>query len=234
MAEPSVRMIPSFEGTEQIIPARAAPQIPPFHAHLYPRYGNAVLLVIPTENTSKTAILQECLVQRAPIGLKLYTIAVPVESDVGEQPYNDAGAQGAYNRISNALKRLADGEQRAEQTVFAEHGIGTVMAASIENYIQTREVARPADFGVVVVHNATTGKTSACSSLGVTVPPEYIGRARRFGCADGDADHGNVTVGAVLAARVPGLDKADWHAVLAGRSRYDLLTEAVEGMQIPW
>lgn len=230
IADPSVRTIPCIKGTEKVVPARLAPQLPPFPPYRYPIHGNTVLLVIPTENKSKKTIIEECIVDRAPVALKLHTITVPVESDVGEQPYNEAGAAGAYNRISNALERLNDTESTE---ILSKYAVGTVMAASVENYIQTRDVERPADFAIAVVHNATTQQTCTCSSRGVTVPPEYVGRARRFG-DDGNDDHGNVTVGQVLAARVPGLDKADWHAVLAGKSRYELLREAIRGLSIPW
>ncbi|KAF2831832.1 hypothetical protein CC86DRAFT_400621 [Ophiobolus disseminans] len=82
------------------------------------------------------------------------------------------------------------------------------MGAAIESYIQTKVVDRPVDFGIVVVHDVTSRQTAIGCSRGVTVPPEYVARARRFGC-DGDADHGTITVGQVLAARVPRLDKAN-------------------------
>jgi hypothetical protein len=230
MADPSVMMMPSLNGTERVIPARMAPQLPPFPACRFPTHGNTVLLVIPTENKNKISIFKECVAGRTPPGVRVHTALLPVESNVGEQPYNEAGATGAYNRICNALERLHSPEFA---DVFAKNAVGTVMVASIESYIQTENIDRPADFGIAVVHNATTNQTCLCSSRGVTAPPEYIHRARRFG-TDGDANHGNVTVGRVLAARVPELDKADWHAVLAGCSRYELLREAVRELPIPW
>ncbi|KAI9748641.1 MAG: hypothetical protein M1815_003100, partial [Lichina confinis] len=137
---------------------------------------------------------------------------------------------GAYNRIRNAMQRLQDSEFA---DIFLQNSVGAVMAASVENYVQTQDIDRPADFGIVVIHNATTHQTVAGCSRGVTVPPEYVARARRFGC-DGDANHGNITLGSVLAARVPGLDQANWHEVLTGSSRYELLREVIRKMPIPW
>lgn len=125
-------MIPCLKGTEKVVPARLAPQLPPFPPYRYPTYGNTVLLVIPTENKRKKTILEERIVDRAPAALKVQTITVPVESDVGEQPYNDAGAAGAYNRINNVLERLNNTEYT---DIFAKYTIGTVLVASIENYI---------------------------------------------------------------------------------------------------
>jgi non-canonical (house-cleaning) NTP pyrophosphatase len=160
----------------------------------------------------------------------LHTLAIPVESDVGEQPYNEAGIIGAHNRISNALLRLDAVEY---QETFRDKRIGIAIVACIENYIQTDNIDRPTDYGVVVIHNATTRQTMVCVSWGVTVPPAYVNRARRFGF-EGDPNRGRVTVGQILAANAPGLDKADWQAVLARHSRYDLLKDAIRQLPIPW
>lgn len=63
--------------------------------------------------------------------------------------------------------------------------------------------------------------------------PAYVDRARRFGF-DGHPNFGRVTVGQVLAAHVPGLDKSDWQMVLSGRLRYQILDEAMEQLEFPW
>ena len=216
--------------TEEVVPPQVNPSLPRFQRHQYPSYGSAVLLVIPTENKGKRRTLEEVFRERAPKNVVVHVITVPVDSDVGEEPYNNAGAIGAHNRISNALTRLDTSEY--QNTLIAK-GIGTVIVASIESYVQTEDVDRPIDYGIVVVHNATTCKTAVRVSSGVTVPLAYVNRARRFGYK-GDQNQGRVTVGQILAANVPGLDKGDWHAVLAGRSRYDLLRDAIRQMQIPW
>lgn len=222
--------VPDLEGTEKIVPPHTDPRLPPFQLHQYPSHGNAVLLFIPTENESKMRLLQEAFRERAPNGVIVHIVMASIDSGVGEQPYNEAGIIGAHNRISNALLHLDATEY---QETFKVKRIGTVMVASIENYIQTDNIDRPTDYGVVVIHNATTQQTTACTSWGVTAPPAYVNRARRFGF-EGDPNRGRVTVGQILAAHVPGLDKADWQAVLAGRSRYDLLKDAIRQVPIPW
>jgi non-canonical (house-cleaning) NTP pyrophosphatase len=221
---------PDLEGTEKIVPPHMDLRLPPFQLHQYPSHGNAVLLVIPTENESKRRLLQEAFRERAPNNVIVHTVTVSVDSGVGAQPYNEAGIIGAHNRISNALLRLDTAEY---QETFKVKRIGTVIVACIENYIQTDNIDRPADYGVVVIHNATTQQTTACISSGVTVPPAYVNRARHFGF-EGDPNRGRVTVGQILAAHVPGLDKADWQSVLAGHSRYDLLKDAIRQVPIPW
>ena len=114
--------------------------------------------------------------------------------------------------------------------MLVSKGIGTVFIASIENCIRLDSVERPTDYGVVVIHNASTGGTVAGLSRGVTA---YVDRARRFGF-EGNLNYGRVTIGQILAAHVLGLDKADFHSVLAGRSRYDLLSEVIDNLTVPW
>jgi len=250
LARSSISDLPA----EKIIGApRSLPlaDLPPFPAYeslrnLNPQNTpdrNNVLLIIPTANSQKTRILLKAF-SAPPTGGKLHHLVVPADSGVGEQPYDDAGLQGAHNRIANALLQTLTSSPLKLDALLAEKKIGTVMAASIENYIQRQRQrpdggvdvgARPADYGVVMVHNATTGETAAVVSAGVTVPREYLEYARSFGFEEGDEMHGRVTVGYVLAANVPGLDLANWHAVVVGRSRYDLLEEAIEeGLRIPW
>ncbi|RYP02537.1 hypothetical protein DL764_005781 [Monosporascus ibericus] len=220
----------SIQETESIVRPFGDPAILPFESHQYPLSGKGVLLVIPTANKQKEALLRGAFGDRAPNGADLHVITVPFDSGVGEQPYNEAGSLGAHNRITNALRALHAANY---QEILRLRGIGTVIVASIESYIQTDQVTRPTDYGIVMIRNATAEKTAACLSWGTTVDPAYVVRARRFGF-DGDPNFGRVTVGQVLAAHVPGLDKADWQVVLGGRSRYELLKEAIEKLEIPW
>ena len=105
--------------------------------------------------------------------------------------------------------------------------------ASVESYIQTVNIKVPTDYGAVVVYNATKHEAVLGISKGVTVPPQYVEEARRFGYED-HVNHGKVTVGQVLAANVEGLDKRDWQSILSGTSRYQLLEEAAGQLSIPW
>jgi len=224
------RTIEEMKKTETVVPSYAIPSVPPFPTCNFPQYGHKTLLMIPTANKSKRELIQKSLVEQKPPNVTLHTVVMGFDSGVGEQPYNDAGVLGAHNRISNAIQHISS---RENHELLRANNIGTVLIASIENFIQLRNVDRPTDYGVVVVHNATTGQTAVAMSSGVTVPEDYIDRARRFGFAN-NADHGRVTVGQILAANVPGLDKADWHSILAGRSRYELLSEAIAQLSIPW
>jgi non-canonical (house-cleaning) NTP pyrophosphatase len=224
------KSIESLRGTETIVPPRQDIEVPSFEPQQFPRHGEAVLLVIPTANMSKVRLLREAFERQKPRDAVVHLIAVPFDSGVGEQPYNEAGVLGAHNRISNALRHL---NAREHQDMLASKEIGTVIVASIESYIQLDNTSRPTDYGLVVVHNATAGETAVGLSWGATVPPAYVDRARRFGF-EGNPNHGRVTVGQILAAHVPGLDKAEYHSVLAGRSRYDLLSDVVGHLAIPW
>lgn len=64
----------------------------------------------------------------------VHKVIVPVESGVGEQPYNEAGMVGAHNRINNAIHRLLG---RDYKPILQSKGIGTVILMAIENYIQS-------------------------------------------------------------------------------------------------
>jgi hypothetical protein len=140
----------------------------------------------------------------------------------------------------------------------APEEIGSVLVGSVENYIARpggavwghggeEEGEKPVDYGVVVFarvgvnHDVAAATATAGGwewmvgvSRGVTVPREYWRRAEEYGFDDAEKRHGKMTVGEVLAANVPGLDKADWHKVLAEKSRYDLLKEAMGKVKIPW
>jgi non-canonical (house-cleaning) NTP pyrophosphatase len=224
------KTISDLQCTESVVPPPIGPDIPRFESHRYAPNGKAVLLVILTSNKFKEGILCDAFRSKAPQGIDVHSITLPIDSGVGGQPYNDAGTLGACNRISNALQALhAD----AHQDMLRRKGIGTVIVASIESYIQTDHVVRPTDFAVIVIHNATTEQTRACVSQGTTVDPRYVEQARRFGF-DGHPNFGRVTVGRVLAAHVPGLDEGDWQIVLCGRSRYELLKEAIDPLELPW
>ncbi|KAK0654866.1 hypothetical protein B0T16DRAFT_314360 [Cercophora newfieldiana] len=229
--------IETIRNTETVVPAPIieTKTIPHFPSYPFPRHGDAILLVIPTANKHKTQILFEAFKAQKPPTAPLHHIVIPADSGVGEQPYDSAGIIGAYNRINNALRALASSPEK--QIVLAEKQIGSVIVASIENYIQLAAGAsgsRSVDYGVVMVHNATKWVTAASLSKGVTVPEVFVDKARSFGFEDDEGRYGKVTVGSILADSVPGLDKADWHVVLAGRSRYELLREAIDGISIPW
>jgi non-canonical (house-cleaning) NTP pyrophosphatase len=227
---------PTWE-TEDVVPAPdvtniAIPNIPEFPHALAPK-GDAtrVLVVIPTENKNKADLIKQVFNQNKPKDLELHYEKFKAGSDVGEQPYDlQTGLEGASNRIRNAQTVLSP-EKAAAAT--------TVILASIENYIQYhgedgRSMQRPVDYGMIVMHNVSTKKTVVRITKGVTMPLVYVEEARKRGFEDIGRQHGCVTVGEVLKERDPGLDKANWHLVLAGKSRYDLLREAMLGMEIPW
>lgn len=221
----------SSQCTEKVLQAPTDPTIPLFEPQQIPAYGSALLLVIPTANQDKIRLCEKYIEGKVPSDTVVHKVIVPVESGVGEQPYNEAGIAGAHNRISNAIRRLLlDTEYKP---ILRTKGIGTVILMAIENYIQTDAVPRPADYGVVIVHNASAGKTTGCFSSGVTVPPAFVDRARRFGFVGKNPNHGRVTVGQILAAHVPGVDKADWQKTLAGRSRYVILEDAIRRVPFP-
>ena len=214
--------------TETLLPRpRKKPDVPEIGVCELGHFGNTVLLVIPTENDDKVKILKAWFKELKPEGVNIHTVVVNVETGVGQQPYDEAGLDGARNRIKNALAATP------KLVNIQEEGIGTIIVASIENHILKTDLDRPADYGMIIVHNATTGKTDATLSQGVTVPVPYLEHAQTFGYEDSAERHGKVTVGAVLAANVKGIKAADWHEVVVGVQRYHILKEAMKVLDNP-
>ncbi|KAH6853960.1 hypothetical protein B0I37DRAFT_19465 [Chaetomium sp. MPI-CAGE-AT-0009] len=217
-----------------------------------PPNPNNVLLVIPTANASKTALLTNLLTTTRPPHVAALTARqIPADSGVGEQPYDAAGPQGAFNRVVAAVRALqADAAHRA---ALVEGRVGTVIVGAVENFIVRpgvevgssceEEGEVPVDYGVVVLCRISVGgegeevvpwEWRVGVSRGVTVPVEYWRAAEGFGFEDEARTHGKVTVGEVIAANVAGVDKADWFKPLTGVSRYDLLGDAMKEMEVPW
>ncbi|KAK4232728.1 hypothetical protein C8A03DRAFT_48469 [Achaetomium macrosporum] len=212
---------------------------------------NNILVIIPTENSFKTTLITKHLKKAAQEqNIKLCAfLTVPAESDAGEQPYDTAGLNGAQNRVINVVGKLgSSAEWRGKvEKLLEEHGIGTLMVGAVENFImrpKMGQTAVPVDYGIIVLcriplagsTNSKAWEWEVGISQGVKAPVEYWKFAESFGFDDGDAarNKGKVTVGKVLAANVPGLDHRDWHKVLADKSRYDILTEAMQKMPVPW
>lgn len=237
--------VESFKGSERVVNRPEAPRaddITPFKPHpkLAHQHGDKILVIVPTENESKVALITKKLRDRASDARKDLQLLDPfgkvqADSDVGEQPYNlKSGLQGAHNRISNALNKLSGDDKFVSS--LEKNQVGTLMIASIENYIQIEGVNRPADHGLVLVYNVTTDNTVIALSRGVTIDPAFVKAAQEFGFKDDNPNFGNKTVGEILSERFNGVDKADWHKVVTEESvsRYDLLGEAFNKLDIPW
>lgn len=199
--------------------------------HQFPIHGDSVLLVIPTENKRKVQILSDGITKQAPPGIEVHIVTIPVESSVGEQPYNGAGMEGARNQINNALNRLHGIEF---SDVFKKNNIRTVLVASYRELHPNQRPRQASRFGIVAIHNANTGETCVGCSRGVTIAQGFVDAALTFGTDGGNRDYGKKTVGSILASKVLGLDGANWHEVVAGVSRYDLLREVVGNLRAPW
>jgi hypothetical protein len=208
------------------------------------------LLVIPTSNKFKVCLLRDHLAATKPPGVNLDHLEVKADSQVGEQPLDSAGPQGAVNRVANAANKLFKDDSKMRD--LRERAIGTVIVGAVENFIYRhaswtdkdgQTVHGPADYGVLVFCRISL--VPGCAdverirwsqlgvSRGVTVPADFMNFARTLGFDDKEELHGKVTVGEVIAANT-GIDKANWHLPLAGASRYELLKEAMEKMKVPW
>ncbi len=62
---------------ERLVPAGSTPEIPPFERYQFPKYGDVVLLVIPTANPEKRRIIGDWVAKQATQNMKIHTIVVP-------------------------------------------------------------------------------------------------------------------------------------------------------------
>ena len=192
-----------------------------------PMHGENVLLIIPTANEFKSTVLQskmKAVLKGKDFKGRLVPHVEDFESGVGKQPYDEKGLDGGCNRIQNALIWLMNNKKLLE-----DEGVGTVMIAAIENYIQRGNPA--VDYGVVIFYNATLNKAAATLSRGVTIPQDFLHETEASGFDDGEKKCGKITLGKVLE-KVFGVDSGNWHEVVCGISRYDLLEEALENLDV--
>ncbi|KAK4129171.1 hypothetical protein N657DRAFT_639736 [Parathielavia appendiculata] len=223
---------------------------------------NNVLLLVPTENEDKVRVVKDYFTRKTlhvpeHVNFPLpEPLRVTAESQVGEQPYDSAGPEGAFNRVVNAVRQLQ--RDPTYQKLLDDHRIGTVVVGSVENFMlrindPDGKGTVPVDYGFVVLCRIPVVRSTATVgwggqswewrtgiSRGVTVPVDYWTEAERAGFDD-DREatrearrrFGKMTVGTLLA-RYAGLSSANWHEQLAEVSRYDLLAEAMANMEAPW
>ncbi|KAH7127599.1 hypothetical protein EDB81DRAFT_764760 [Dactylonectria macrodidyma] len=206
---------------------------PSFPAREFEPHGDHVMVVIPTDNDAKMHEITQKFRSLVPAD-KLHTARLKINSHVGEQPYNEEGLTGGFNRLNGAFDIL---EAPFYQNEMKKFKIGTVIGMSIESFLQLefdgQKITSAVDYGAIVVHNATTGKSDFTISEGVPMDPAYVEIARTFGFEDAEEKQGHVTAGKVFAAHVPGLHHADWQGVVTGTPRYDTLRKAMDEMKIP-
>lgn len=217
---------------QTIVPAPSPVKFPPLRtASPTPakKFGDNIFLFIPTANVFKKKVIEakaRAQLQKDQQS-RLVVFQHDVDSGVGNQPYDENGIKGAYNRILNAILYL---DQHPD--LLEKNKVGTVLVGAIENYIQRSATGGPAiDHAAVVMFNATKQTVVGLVGKGVTVPIDALKEAERFGFDDEERRSGKVTVGEVLANEF-GIDKADWNKVVTGVSRYKLIEEVLGELNV--
>lgn len=193
-------------------------------------FGSNVLLLVPTENQFKTKVLENIIEQDLQ-GATLITRQLKVDTGI-EQPYDEKFEDCVIKRLKGAFAFL-----ECNPDFLGENSIGRVEIGVIENYIRLSDGDSSAvDFGSIIIHNATIGKTRCSVSRGVTVQMEYVKEARERGFVDPEEKGGICTVGNVLKNHFDQVARhkfggdydisKDWHLAVSGESRYALLEEA--------
>jgi hypothetical protein len=144
-----------------------------------------------------------------------------VKSDI-EQPYNKQGLECGVKRVIGTLAWLSENES------VLKSGIGRVLVVAVENFIDDIHQAIAVDYGMLMVYDVLTGVCNLVVSQGVGVQVNFLREACKEGFVNDDLNCGKVTYGSVLANHFDCVDGADWHMVVCGRSRFDILAEALE------
>src|SRR5436190_19335135 len=101
---------------QSLVPAPTYLVFPPIDSsRILPpsKHGDKIMVFIPTENKFKTETIKRTI--ETHLGgeqdsrLVFHSRLIP--SEVGEQPYDENGLQGAYNRIRNTLRFLEENEE---------------------------------------------------------------------------------------------------------------------------
>ncbi|RYO74281.1 hypothetical protein DL766_007591 [Monosporascus sp. MC13-8B] len=111
--------IDKLRGTEAVLPAPAPSlPLPTINSPAFRKHGDVILVVIPTANKQETDPLTKTFSALKPSNVKIHYISAPSESDVGEQPYDDAGVEDVRNRIPNALRELSESTLEEKKLVL--------------------------------------------------------------------------------------------------------------------
>ncbi|KAH6383050.1 hypothetical protein HBI60_259130 [Parastagonospora nodorum] len=200
--------------------------------------GQYVLLLVPTANKEEKQWLQSLLQDH--VGeFKLVSYAYDVDTGV-EQPYDDTATDCLTKRLLDMVAVTESSIQMLE-----ELDIGTVIIAAVENYIRVSEHDESAvDFGVAVFYDAGTGALAQTTSRGVPLQPSFLREAQEQGLASVRRRADSVTYGEIVekyfgkpARQRYGPDfeiSKDWHEVVCGSSRHDLLKDACRTTLQDW
>jgi hypothetical protein len=202
-------------------------------------HGEKVLLLVPTENKFKTKVLKERVMKEVgEANLVIHQHNVDTGVD---QPYDEMGVECLVFRTKGMIRFLEENPDFLET-----NAIGNVFIGVIENYIRLPESgtqnpgSQAHDFGIVMLYNATTLKVAYKVSEGVPVQEKYLKEARQEGIVNGREKGGKVTYGSILkkhfaepTRELSGAEydiSKDWHLVVCGKSRYELLENTVASL----
>ncbi|KAF4965533.1 hypothetical protein FSARC_6683, partial [Fusarium sarcochroum] len=224
------KTIDEFRGSEKLVERPCDEIFPDIELQSWTPHGHGCLVIIPTENEDKVKLLRAKLQQKKPSDIALHFLCIPTSDDGYSQPFDEQGKTCAKKRIWKASNAF----MRDHSSYLEDNRIGTVLFAVIESFFQLGNVERPVDAAVIAVYNAMTGQTEAGVSKGVTLHPAFVEEARSRGFVYGDQERCSTTVGEIVAERIESVKKADWHEPACGTSRYTIVGERIEAMNIPW
>ncbi|KAF4969897.1 hypothetical protein FSARC_2954 [Fusarium sarcochroum] len=224
------KTIEEFRGSERVVERPCDEVFPNIKLQAWTSHGDGCLVIIPTENEDKVNLFRAKLQQKKPSNIALQFLCIRTSDDGYSQSFDEQGKTCAEKRVW----KVANTFNENYSDYLEDNRIGTVLFAVIESFFQLSNVERPVDAAVIVVHNAMTGQTEAGVSKGVTLHPAFVEEARSRGFVYGDQERCRTTAGEVVAERIKDVDKANWQEPASGKSRYEIVGERIEAMNIPW
>ncbi|KAF4500257.1 hypothetical protein FAGAP_3542 [Fusarium agapanthi] len=226
------KTLDEFRGSEQIVAPPRNEKIPDVQRQEWPTSGKNCLVIIPTKNEEKVQACETKFKNDKTNNIGDYFfLQIPVPDEGLCQPLNGQGYVCARLRITKAI----DIFRNNYPAYLEDNHIGTIIVTAIENFFERDNVPRPVDAAAGGMFNVLTGKMETNTSKGSTLDPWFLAEAERSGgFADNNKDCLRTTAGEIVAETIPGVNKADWHAVAVNKPRREFLAEMLEEMEIPW
>lgn len=170
------------------------------------------------------------------------------KSNENQQPYNHGGYTVALYKGSVCEKWI---ESEEGQKYIRDHQIQHIYWVTITNYIELHDPQTdgPVDYAMMLIKNVNNQKIVSGKSDGVTLDKRFVNEAMKYGYLpkhqyakkhyasdilwDKRKYGGNVTAGKVMSVHIPGIQHHNWHQIMSGKSREEIMREGIQYLPIP-
>ncbi|CAF3493514.1 unnamed protein product [Rotaria socialis] len=175
----------------------------------YIQPGHEINIVVTSAKDIKLTPVRDAFTQ---VFGRVITQGIGVQSNVAPQPVGfEAGFKGAQQRIENLRRQNV---VRPDQCVV-----------SIENFIAELVPDMYFDLGYVLLSDPLNSIELHLFTQAIPIPIEYVYQARDRTPADYPLKWSGymVTIGEILHSQLPFVNPEDWHEMMSGTSRRDII-----------